>query len=176
MPRWILLLPLLLPACAGGPDLEVEAAQAALTSHRASLEALGAPPPAPPPAPVAHRVPGRIAGPATSAPRPVPAPRVASALLGATPTSVRAALGEPVLRRQEGPAEVWLYAGGGCQLDIVMYVAEAGPRVAHVQARAGGLAQRTEASCLRDLAAQGATAAPSQDRPINEAMPSELGA
>jgi hypothetical protein len=176
MPRWVLLLPFLLPACAGGPDLEVEAAQAALASHRASLEALGTPPPTTPPASVPQRVPGRMAGPPTSAPRPVPAPRVASTLLGASPTAVRAALGEPMLRRQEGPAEVWLYAGGGCQLDIVMYLAEAGPRVAHVQARAGGLAQRTEASCLRDLAAQGATAGPSHDRPVNEAMPIEFGA
>lgn len=173
MPRWVLLLPLLLPACAGGPDREVEAAQAALASHRASLEALGLPSSAPRPAPVPQRVPGRMAGPAATAPRPVPAPRVASALLGASPEAVRAALGEPMLRREEGPAEVWLYAGGGCQLDIVMYPSEAGPRVAHVQARAGGLAQRTEASCLRDLAAQGAA---SHHAPANESLPTELGA
>lgn len=171
MPRWVLLLPLFLPACAGGPDREVEAAQAALASHRASLEALGTPS-ARPLAPAPNRVPGRMTGPAATAPRPVPAPRVVSALLGASPDTVRAALGDPVLRRTEGPAEVWLYAGGGCQLDIVMYPSEAGPRVAHVQARAGGLAQRTEASCLRELAAQGAA----HHAPANEAMPLELGA
>lgn len=171
MPRWALLLPLLLPACAGGPDREVEAAQAALASHRASLEALGAPPSAAPRRTVPARVPGRMAGPAAT-PRPTPAPRVASALLGASPEAIRATLGEPMLRRGEGPAEVWLYAGGGCQLDIVMYPSDAGPRVAHVQARAGGLAQRTEASCLRDLAAQ---AAPHQ-APVDETPPIELGA
>lgn len=176
MPRWVLLLPLLLPACAGGPDREVEAAQAALASHRASLEALGVPSSAAAPTPIPPRVPGRIAGPASTAPRPVPAPHVASALLGASPAAVRAALGEPMLRREEGPAEVWLYAGGGCQLDIVMYPSAAGPRVAHVQARAGGLAQRTEASCLRDLAAQGAAAGAAHRSPTNGTLPIELGA
>lgn len=171
MPRWVLLLPLLLPACAGGPDREVEAARAAVASHRATIEALGSPFPAAPPAPVPQQVPGRMAGPAASAPR-AQTPRAASALLGASPDAVRAALGEPSLRREEGPAQVWLYAGGGCQIDIVMYPSEAGPRVAHVQARAGGLAQRTEASCLRDLAARGA----SHHLPANEALPIELGA
>jgi len=172
MPRWILLLPLLLPACAGGQDREVEAAQAALASHRASLQALGAAPTPTRRAPASYRVPGRIAGLGGPAPRSLPAPRVASALLGASPEAVRAELGEPMLRREEGPAEVWLYSGGGCQLDIVMYPSEAGPRVAHVQARAGGLAQRTEASCLRDLAAQGASHQP----PSIETLPIELGA
>ncbi|WP_421989173.1 hypothetical protein [Roseococcus sp.] len=172
MTRWVLLLPLVLPACIGGPDLEVEAAQAALASHRASLQALGTPSPTARPSPPPHRVPGRVTGPAASAPRPVPAPREASTLLGASPDTVRSALGEPLLRREEGPAEVWLYTGGGCQLDIVMYPSEAGPRVAHVQARAGGLAQRTEASCLRDLAAQGSSHQP----PPNETVPIELGA
>jgi hypothetical protein len=114
-----------------------------------------------------------MARPAATAPRPVPTPRVASALLGASAEAVRATLGEPSLRRGEGPAEVWLYAGGGCQLDIVMYAVEGGgPRVAHVQARAGGLAQRTEASCLRDLAARGAP----RHHPVNEVPLAELGA
>ena len=157
MPRWLLSLPLLITACAGGPEYETEAAQAALASHRASLEALGAPAPAPSARPPAE-APSAAAGPvnppgATNAQ--ITAPWHASALLGASPEAVRAALGEPVLRREEGPAEVWLYTGGGCQLDIVLYPGEAGQRVAHVQARAGGLAQRTEASCLRDLASQG---------------------
>lgn len=173
MPRWFLLLPLLLPACAAEPDREVEAAQAAMASHRASLGALAVTRSAPPPPRLPGRVPGRLAGPAAPLRT---APNAASALLGATPESVRAALGEPMLRRSEGPAQVWLYTGGGCQLDIVMYPSEAGPRVAHVQARAGGLAQRTETSCLRDLAAQGAAQGPTHPAPANEAVPIELGA
>lgn len=168
MPRWFLLLPLLLPACAGEPDREVEAAHAAIASHHASLGALAASRPSPPPR-LSSRVPGRLAGPAAPLRT---TPNAASALLGASPESVRAALGEPMLRRSEGPAQVWLYTGGGCQLDIVMYPSEAGPRVAHVQARAGGLAQRTESSCLRDLAAQGAA----HPAPADEPAPIELGA
>nr|WP_314074214.1 hypothetical protein [uncultured Roseococcus sp.] len=168
MPRWILLLPLFLPACAGEPDREVEAARASLASQQASLAALIGRPSAPPRAPAPNRVPGRMAG----SSRPSAAPHAASTLLGASPESVRAALGEPMLQRSEGPAQVWLYAGGGCQLDIVMYPSDAGPRVAHVQARAGGLAQRTETSCLRDLAGRGS----SHQAPAPEAPPVELGA
>lgn len=135
MPRWVILLLLPLAACTGGPELEAEAAAAALASHQASLRAVGA---------------------ANAAPRAAaPVPQAAS-LLGATPEAVRAALGEPLLRRAEGAAQIWLYTGGGCQLDIVLYGGDAGPLVAHVQARAGGIAQRSEASCLRDIAAQAA--------------------
>jgi len=148
MPRWPLFL--LLTACASGPELEVEAARAALSAHRASLEALGA----------SRTI--RAARPGAT----VQPPGQTSSLIGASPEAVRAALGEPLLRRAEGPAQVWLYSGGGCQVDIVLYPAESGPRVAHVQARAGGLAQRTEASCLRDIATQGAA------RPERAPLPS----
>lgn len=137
MPRWPFLL--LLTACASGPETEAEAARALLSTHRSSLEALGAP----------NSGQARRDRPLIQA--------QTSSLLGASPEMVRATLGEPLLRRSEGPAQVWLYAGGGCQVDIVLYTAESGPRVAHVQARAGGLAQRTEASCLRDIASQAST-------------------
>ncbi|MBS7790747.1 hypothetical protein KTR66_12115 [Roseococcus sp. SDR] len=150
-----LILPLLaLTACTGGPEREREAAEAILDSHRATLQALGAPTPAPRP---------RAAAPHAGH------PHQAASLLGATPEAVRAALGEPMLRRAEGPAQVWLYSGGGCQLDIVLYAGASGPRVAHVQARAGGLAQRSEASCLRDISAQAANsrhAAPPRPDPL----------
>jgi hypothetical protein len=150
-----LILPLLaLTACTGGPEREREAAEAILESHRASLQALGAPTPTPRPRPA---TPGH--------------PSHAASLLGATPEAVRATLGEPMLRRAEGQAQVWLYSGGGCQLDIVLYAGASGPRVAHVQARAGGLAQRSEASCLRDISAQAASprrAAPPEPRPLPE--------
>jgi len=152
MPRWLALLPLLLQACASGPELEAEAARAALASHRASMEALGTGAPRRPAPPSEPRAtPGRIAAPLGGTSSPLVPPRTASSLMGASPEAVRAALGEPLLQRREGPAQVWLYASAGCQLDLVLYPSEAGPRVAHVQARAGGLAQRTEASCLRDL-------------------------
>jgi len=154
MPRWPLLL--LLTACAGGPELEAQAARVALSAHRSGLEALAA----------SRAAPLTRERPTTSA--------QTSSLLGASPEAVRAALGEPLLRRSEGPAEVWLYSGGGCQVDIVLYPASSGPRVAHVQARAGGLAQRTEASCLRDIASQGAARPlPGSARPARQ-PPSSL--
>lgn len=140
MPRWLILLLLPLSACAVGPELEAEAAQAALAAHRASLQALGAP--------------SSPARPAATARAPSGTSLAAASLLGATPEAVRATLGEPLLRRAEGAAQIWLYTGGGCQLDIVLYAGDAGLFVAHVQARAGGLAQRSEASCLRDISAQ----------------------
>ncbi|WP_424814616.1 hypothetical protein [Roseococcus sp. YIM B11640] len=172
MPRWIFLLPLLLPACvAAGPDREVEAAQAALASHRASLEALGAGASAPVAPQPSRSVPGRVAAQGATAPR-IQTPRAPSALLGASPEAVRATLGEPLMRREEGVAQIWLYSTAGCQIDIVLYSAEGGPRVAHVQARAGGLAQRTEASCLRDLASQGAA----HHQPPEPSLPAEFGA
>jgi hypothetical protein len=73
-------------------------------------------------------------------------------------------------------AAVWLYSTGGCQLDVVLYPGpQGGPQVAHVQARAGGLAQRTEASCLRDIASQAGQQG-AQD-PRRQVIPApELGA
>jgi hypothetical protein len=105
--------------------------------------------PAPEAGPAARAMPE-----ATAAVAPSPRPEASPGLIGATPEALRAALGEPMLRRSEGPAQIWLYAGGGCHLDIVLYAGEAGPRVAHIQARAGGIAQRSSAACLRDLSAQ----------------------
>lgn len=125
MPRWLMFLLLPLAACASDPAPEAGPAP------RAANEAHGAAP-APP---RAEAAPG-------------------SGLVGATPEALRATLGEPLLRRNEGPAQIWLYAGGGCQLDIVLYAGDSGSRVAHVQARAGGITQRSATSCLRDISAQ----------------------
>jgi hypothetical protein len=170
MSRWSFLLALLFAACAGGQ--ETEAVRAALDSQRASLEVLGARPEAPrslprATAPAAAPVPGRLGE--------GPAPRLASQFLGASPDTLVAALGEPSLRRDEGGAAVWLYSSGGCQLDVVLYPGPQGPQVAHVQARAGGLAQRTESACLRDIASHAAQGGGSQDSRRPAPAP-ELGA
>lgn len=161
MPRWLILLLLPLSACAGGPELEAEAAAAAVAAHRASLQALGAPSSPSRPSALA-RVPS---GPSLQA----------ASLLGATPDGVHAALGEPLLRRAEGPAQIWLYTGGGCQLDIVLYAGDAGLLVAHIQARAGGLAQRSEASCLRDISAQATQPGRPRGPPPTREAPASLG-
>lgn len=95
--------------------------------------------------------------------------------VGASPEALHAALGEPLLRRNEGQAQIWLYAGAGCQLDVVFYASEAGPRVAHIQARAGGITQRSEASCLRDISAQAARPAARSAQPEIPALAAPEG-
>jgi hypothetical protein len=174
----------LVSACAD-PDgqREAEALSGLWQSHSASLAALGpsggaqlAGLPAPASAtgaPAALRgAPRSLAPPAAAAapgpaplpdiPRTGPAPAAASELIGAAPEAVLARLGPPALRRQEGDAQVWLYAGRACQLDLILYPTAGGPRVAHAAARAGGIGQRTEGACLRDLAAE----RPGQRRPF----------
>jgi len=128
----LLALPLL-NACGSNPTREAEATRAVLDSQRATMGALGQPPRAP--------AAGGMAAPGTVA-----------ELVGATPDMLLARLGTPQLRRPEGDAEIWLYSGGGCQLDLLLYTSPGGLRVLHAQARAGGLGQRTEAACLRDIA------------------------
>lgn len=100
------------------------------------------------------------AAPARASP-PAPPPRAANALpdtaaalLGADPEAVIGVLGAPLLRRSEGNAEIWLYAGPQCHLDIVFYPGEDGgaPRVAHAGARVEGDAPRGEAECLAGIA------------------------
>jgi hypothetical protein len=174
-----LLFLALLGACAEG-DREAEALSGLWQSHSASLAALGPPgapqmatlPAAAGAAPMSLRAAPRLSPP-TAAPGPTPLtdipladipladipragppPAAASELVGAAPEAVLARLGPPALRRQEGDAQVWLYAGRACQLDLILYPTAGGPRVAHAAARAGGTAQRTEGACLRDLAGE----------------------
>jgi hypothetical protein len=135
-PRLRLLLALLPAACAHAEEREAAAFQAAMASSRASLAALAPDGPVP-----------------ASFPSSPPSPGSAAAqFLGAGPEAVRRRLGEPSLRRAEGQAEIWLYAGASCALDLVLYPGDAGLRIAHAAARAGGTGSVTEADCLRQLA------------------------
>ena len=141
---WLLaaLLPLILAGCNAGPDHAAsQVLEEVLESHRASITGLGAPSPAPSPAP-------RPAGPAARR----PAPGSVASLLGQSPEGVLGALGQPVRRRPEGNAEIWLYQGAHCALDIVLYRDSGAPRVAWAAARASGTESRTEARCLSELA------------------------
>ena len=179
--------------CTAGPDWNA-ATQQALADGRASLAAVAPPPPAP-------REPERIRplrtagllpapGVATTPPPAQPAagdppsvepgtapsslPSSTVGLTGNGPDQMLALLGEPALRRAEGPVSIWLYSAAGCQLDVLFYPGTQGPRVAHVQARAGGFAQRTEAACLRDLAA-GARRRPPEPRQGHRATQDPVG-
>ena len=152
---WLRLL-LLLPAaaCAASGEREAEALRHVLESSQASLAALA---PQALPAQPALRPASLTAatGPAAMSSLPSmaggPAPAAAAQLLAAPPALLRRWLGEPSLIRAEGGAEVWLYAGPACALDLVLYPAGDDLRVAHAAARASGATPRTEAACLAEL-------------------------
>ncbi|NOG72846.1 hypothetical protein [Roseicella sp. DB1501] len=151
--RLLLLLPI--AGCAARGEREAAALRSAIESSQASLAALAPQQPTPlatqpvspvfpPPAPSLGALP--VAASAV--------PTAAAQLLGAPPDALRRWLGEPSLRRAEGSAEVWLYAGPACALDLVLYPAAGWLGVAHAAARASGTEPRTEAACLAELAAR----------------------
>ena len=150
-----LLLPVLLLACAEGPDEEAVAAMhQAFANARASIAAAGpaAPSPATPsPPPAAASLP--VAQPSAPRLRGAGAPTAAAALLGTRAEEMRRMLGEPSLRRPEGEAEIWLYEAADCRLDVVLYPERGAMVVAHAAARAQGAAAVTEAACLASIAA-----------------------
>ncbi|TCZ58681.1 hypothetical protein [Roseicella aquatilis] len=153
-PRLRCLPFLLLAGCAATGDQKAAALRQAMESSQASL-ALFAPPGDPVPLPSAHtRAPPQRAGLSAAARRGGTGapPGSAAELLQAGPETLRQRLGEPTLRRREGTAEVWLYTGEACALDLILYPAAGGLRVAHAAARASGTEPRTEAECLRELA------------------------
>ena len=69
---------------------------------------------------------------------PAPAPRLAQAtqsqapptqLIGASSAVLRAALIPPILRRHDGPADVWLYDSQLCRLEVVLYRGAGGSKL-----------------------------------------------
>ena len=99
------------------------------------------------------------AAPAPVAPTPVlagrppitrkPAPAAIAEFIGVDPERVIASLGQPILRRRDGDAEVWLYEGNAdCRVDLVFYRAGDVLKLAHARTRA-----KVEAVCLQQIAA-----------------------
>ncbi|WP_137179026.1 hypothetical protein [Roseomonas sp. AR75] len=152
-----LLLALLLPAaCAQpGPTETAQLLEEVMATHQASIEGVGGRPAAAAIAAAPSSAPARQAAAPIRTPAAGPAPGAAGELVGLSPEALRQRLGEPRLRRTEGPAEVWHYQASTCHLDLVLY-REAGPvpglRVAYASARASGTARRAEAACLGDIA------------------------
>ena len=147
----LLLVPLL-AACAGPADgLPDRGAvlDEVMRNYRASLIAVSGENPLPAGAA------GGTAGPAAVQPavalRSGTPPASVASLRGQTGPAVRAALGEPVFRRAEGPAEIWLYSGQRCQLDLILYPAGREMLVAWAAARAAGTDRVTEEACLREV-------------------------
>ncbi|MFH5923165.1 hypothetical protein [Roseomonas xinghualingensis] len=130
-----LTLPLLLAACSSDTGSTASRVlEEVLESHRASMTSLGAPP-SPPSAPATGRAsPGSVA-----------------ALMGQPPDAVIAALGQPTRRRPEGDAEIWLYQGRNCALDVILYGSRNTARVTWAAARANGTGRQTETGCLVEL-------------------------
>jgi len=69
------------------------------------------------------------------APPPAPAPDPAQ-LVGLDRGALAALLGEPTLRREEPPAEVWLYTSEACAFHVYLYrdAADGSYRVTHYDA------------------------------------------
>jgi len=135
--RLCALLALILPlsACSSGADSTASRVlEEVLENHRASMTSLGAPPP-----------PSRPATGRTS-------PGSVVALMGQPPEAVIAALGQPTRRRPEGDAEIWLYQGRNCALDVILYGGRNAARVTWAAARANGTGRQTETECLVELA------------------------
>lgn len=155
------LLSLLAMGCAAnGGDEATAMMQHALASTHASLALAGEARPAPVTGPASA---SRPAGPATvqpiltpgaARPRGAAPPAAAAALVGVTADQLRRMLGEPTIRRPEGPAEVWLYEAPACRLDVILYAEGARLVVGHAAARAlGDGAGVTESACLSAVAA-----------------------
>lgn len=144
-------------ACGESRDrARVAALEAGIASAQASLAAMSAGAPA---APSVSQASSGAPAPLRPAPAQVVArlpagarPLAAAELLGAGPDALLRWFGEPDLRRAEGDAEVMLFLGPGCALDVVLYATAGGAkRVAHAGARADGPAAVTEAGCLRGI-------------------------
>lgn len=151
----LFLLPLLAAACSPARDGDArDAFNDAIASARATRVVTGATGMALPAALMTPRTPGQPPRSGSAA------PDRAAALIGQPARHVRDALGDPDLVRGEGPAEVWLYSGETCHLDVMVYRDPAGgePRVAFAAARAAGLTRTSENACLHEIA--GGPAAP----------------
>jgi hypothetical protein len=153
-----LLLALLLPAACTqpGPPEAAQVLEEVLATHNASIAGVQGRPVAAAAIPAQEPAGAVAAGPvAARMPAPGTVPGAAGDLVGLSPDAIRQRLGEPRLRRPEGPAEVWHYQASQCHLDLVLYPGEGprpGLRVAYAAARSVGTARRAEAACLRDIA------------------------
>lgn len=87
---------------------------------------------------------------ACAAPAPqTSSPVSAQALKGSTPQILDADFGEPLLRRVDGPAQVWLYRSASCGMNVFLYTDPHGtPRVAAMVPDNGADPQ----SCMQSLA------------------------
>ena len=74
-------------------------------------------------------------------------------LTGLSPGALTGLLGDPELRRPEGPAEVWQYRTDRCVVDVFLLAeGSADARVAYAEARSRSDGPADAASCLSQIA------------------------
>ncbi len=97
--------------------------------------------------PVADPTPARVAAPPSTG----VAPTANTGLIGMTGDALRAAWGEPALKRTETGAEMWQYGGqGNCTLLIYLYAnASSVMAVTHAEAVPGGGDETAVANCAK---------------------------
>jgi len=76
-------------------------------------------------------------------------------LVGATPETLRAMLGPPLLLRREGLAQVWLYRSSVCAIDLILYPDShsGAARVALAEERSFGV-PASGTACLTSVSAR----------------------
>lgn len=75
-------------------------------------------------------------------------------LVGLTVSQAGALLGEPELRRQEAPAEVWQYRTDWCVLDLYLYREGGDRKVVYTEARHRSRGEVDPRRCVGQIAAE----------------------
>jgi hypothetical protein len=83
--------------------------------------------------------------PSSAGPSTVPTP---DRLTGLTGDDLRAAFGVPALLRQEGPTQLWQYAGTGCVLHVFLSEENGVYRVKHAETRIDDPAASPPPTCV----------------------------
>ena len=79
-----------------------------------------------------------------------PGPSTKNGLSGTSSDALRAAWGEPSLKRTDNGAEMWQYAGSSCTLLVYLYPgASAGLSVTHAEAVPGGADEAAVNACAK---------------------------
>lgn len=99
------------------------------------------------------KAPEIMQAPATPSTSVVAQPRTAAAgggLMGMTTDGLRAAWGEPSLKRSEAGAELWQYGGSSCTLLVYFYPDPSNAlTVSHAEALPGGSDEAAVAACAK---------------------------
>ncbi|HVV64510.1 MAG TPA: hypothetical protein VHC42_03510 [Rhizomicrobium sp.] len=87
---------------------------------------------------------------------PGPPPGEPADLTGVTAEALQASLGKPAFERKDGDAELWRYAGAGCQAFFFLYPDGGALRVRHVETSPRPTDAASDPACLNSLRAAAA--------------------